>query len=93
MPTLAPILDVEAAATLLRCAASTVRAECRSGNLPGLKLGEDWILPTEALLQRLNALATAAATERRTPAPTPTAVLHAVQGGKARRPPPALPDA
>lgn len=60
---------VTAAAALLHCSDYTVRELCRSGRLPGIKLGEDWIIPAGALFQRLDQIALEEAEKRRTPAP------------------------
>jgi hypothetical protein len=46
------VLDVDQLAALLRCKPDTVRAACRSGDLPGIKWGEDWTIPAGALAQR-----------------------------------------
>ena len=87
---LPPVLDVDAAAQLLRCEPTTLEERARLGQLPGLKIGKCWIFPTGALLQRLDELALEEATARRRPI-KPSAVLQSISGGrKARRKPPEL---
>lgn len=54
-----PVLTVEEAADVLRCTPATVMEELRSGNLPGVKIGKEWVIPTEAFYARLNELAVA----------------------------------
>lgn len=91
-----PPLSVDQVAQLLLCAPDTVRELARSGQLPGLKPGRDWIFPAGALFTRLDQLATEGATTRRSPA-KPSATLHTMPGGpsgasrRAGRQPPALP--
>lgn len=86
------VLDVPAAALLLRCAETTVEERARRGDLPGLKIGEGWVFPRGAFLQRLDELALEESAARRKPAPRPSAVLHQVPAGKrSKRAPPALP--
>lgn len=82
-----PVLDVDQAAKLLRCKPDTVRAACRSGDLPGLKWGEDWTIPASALARRLEEKALADAAVRRkpgTPAAT-TATVQPIKGHQKRR--------
>lgn len=88
---LPPVLDVETAAQLLRCEPSTVRERLRQGELPGVKLGTDWVLPAGALLQRLDELALQESAKRRAPPPPPAAVALRPVSGKGRRMPPTLP--
>lgn len=85
-PALAPVLTVDDVAALLRCKPDTVRAACRSGELPGLKWGEDWTIPAGALYRRLEEKALEEAAKRRAPgAPAATtATLHEL-AGKSRR--------
>lgn len=49
------ILDVEEAAAHLRCQPSTIRESARTGRIPGIKFGDDWVFPLESLVQSLNA--------------------------------------
>lgn len=51
------ILDVEQVASLLRCSTKTVEEKARRGTLPGLKFGDGWVFPSEALLAHLNQMA------------------------------------
>lgn len=83
------VLETEAVATLLRCAPTTVRDRARAGDLPGIKFGDDWVFPAEALHMRLTELALEQAATRRKPA-KPSAQLHTVPR-KAKRTPPTLP--
>lgn len=77
-----PVFDVDQAAQLLRCKPDTVRAACRTGDLPGLKWGEDWTIPAAALARRLEEKALAEATKRRAPdkPAAVTAVVHQIKG-------------
>lgn len=87
------VLDVDQLAALLRCKPDTVRAACRSGDLPGIKWGEDWTIPAGALAQRLDEKALEDAAKRRLPA-QPSATLVSITQGDQKRPrrrPPALP--
>ncbi len=92
---LGPMLDVDQVAALCRCASTTVQDLARAGQLPGIKLGVDWVFPTEALLQRLNELALQQAATRRDP-PKPSGQLVDIKAAGAtdrrgRRAPPKLP--
>jgi len=98
---LPPVLDVDQVAELCRCASKTVQQLARDGELPGVKLGEDWVFPVGALLARLDEKALQEAAARRkpatpSPAPMPVATLHQLPGatrrGKAPRPRPVLPN-
>lgn len=88
MDPLGPILVPEEAATLLRCTARTVEDRLRAGDLPGEKFGEGWILPTQALLQRINEIALEKMIERRNRQEKAPAFALVENGG--RRAPPAL---
>lgn len=86
------ILDVAEVAVHLGCQPSTVREAARTGRLPGLKFGDDWVFPMEALLGSLNRAALDAQYERNNPIP-PTPVLPAPVGVRVdarRRPMPNL---
>jgi dUTP pyrophosphatase len=61
----ASIYEAEEAAAILRCSVKTVEEHARTGNLPGLKFGDGWIFPVEALLARVNELALEQAQGRR----------------------------
>jgi hypothetical protein len=64
---LPPVLSVDEVAALLRCSAYTVRERARlpaghAQKLPGVKFGDDWMFPLEALLERVNDVAREALT-------------------------------
>lgn len=68
--TLPAILTVEHLANMLGCDQETAAAKLINGELPGLKFGRGWVVPTEAFLHRLNELALEEAAKRRErPAP------------------------
>ncbi|MBP9059965.1 MAG: helix-turn-helix domain-containing protein [Rhodoferax sp.] len=79
-------------AELLQCEVTTVQELLRRGQLPGLKFGRAWIVPSEPLLQYLNQMALAEATQRRNDREPvrPTAVF--VGNSKQKREPPKLPN-
>ena len=52
-------------AHILDCAAEKVVEKIKDGDVPGLKWGRGWIVPREALSQRLNELALQEAHDRR----------------------------
>ena len=89
------ILTIDQIAELLGCAKSTVAAHLKSGLLPGLKFGRQWVVPAQAFFERVNALAHEQAAIRRdghVRAGTPLAYqVPPVAGGKRRRVPPVLP--
>ena len=87
-----PILAVSEVAEMLQCEESTVQELLRRGELPGLKFGRAWIVPSEPLLQCLNQMALEEATKRRKDRATvrPTAVF--VGSPKQKREPPKLPN-
>jgi hypothetical protein len=60
-----PIYDTEGAAKLLHCSISTIEERLRTGDLPGEKFGDGWILPGQALIERVNEIAKAKAEEKR----------------------------
>lgn len=67
---------VDEVAKLLDCEPLTAAERLNAGDLPGLKMGRSWVVPEEALLQRLNEIALEEAEERRQqrlkPKPAPT---------------------
>jgi hypothetical protein len=67
------ILVSEDLAVLCKCTARTIEEHARSGNIPGLKLGEPWIFPRSAVIARLNELALLQAAVRRSGTGTPPA--------------------
>jgi excisionase family DNA binding protein len=48
------ILTVSQVAAMLACTEATVRELLNAGHLPGVKYGRDWVIPLEALLERVN---------------------------------------
>lgn len=85
MTELAPFMGPEEAASLLRCTQRTIEDRLRSGDLPGEKFGEGWIIPTQALLLRVNEIATEKMRERRQVKPVGLVKVQSKDGG--RRPP------
>lgn len=61
----ADILTVEDLAELFACDKETVAARLISGDLPGVKVGRSWIVPRQALFERLNEKAREEAAARR----------------------------
>ncbi|WP_152547295.1 helix-turn-helix domain-containing protein [Delftia sp. RIT313] len=61
----AEILTVEDLAELFICDKETAAARLISGDLPGVKLGRGWIIPRQALFERLNEKAKEESAERR----------------------------
>lgn len=88
-PTLPHVLNAEHAAQLLECEPSTIEEHCRAGSLPGIKFGVGWIIPTAALLDRINNIAMEQSRER-LQAKTPVAVSLVVEM-RGRRQLPELP--
>lgn len=80
------ILTIEAVANILQCDERTVSERLVSGDLPGAKFGRSWIIPSVALFQRVNDIATEESAERRRaskPAvPTPDAETPRRRGRK-----------
>lgn len=60
------LLSVEAVASALDCADTTVEEHARTGHLPGIKLGRSWVFPRAALLQSLCDMARHQAEGRKT---------------------------
>lgn len=84
---------VAEAAKLLECEPETVAERIASGDLPAVKFGRGWIIPAQALDQRLNELALQQAELRRNSrAGKGTSPVPVKQAGPRRaRTPPALP--
>jgi hypothetical protein len=83
---LPPVLDAAQAAQIQRCSQKTVEEMLRDGELPGVKWGEGWALPTCAFIDRLNEIAVEKMLERREEKSQPkTPKLVAVGGKKASR--------
>ncbi|MFG0674231.1 helix-turn-helix domain-containing protein [Delftia sp. WSY_7] len=59
------ILTVEDLAKLFSCDKETAAARLTSGDLPGVKVGRSWIIPRQALFERLNEKAREEAATRR----------------------------
>lgn len=62
----AEILTVDDLAELFACDKETAAARLTSGDLPGVKVGRGWIVPRQALFERLNEKAREEAAIRRT---------------------------
>lgn len=61
----AEILTVDDLAKLFACDKETAAARLTSGDLPGVKVGRSWIIPRQALFERLNEKALEEAAARR----------------------------
>ena len=71
-----PVLTLKEAAELVQCTPETLAARAHDGDLPGLKIGQGWIFPTQAFVARLNELAVEeAAARRQRPAPLGVSTL------------------
>lgn len=57
--------NVEEVAELLACDKDTAAERLNSGDLPGLKMGRSWVIPEQALIQRMNEIALEEAAKRR----------------------------
>lgn len=83
----------EQLAEMLQCEAATVTERIVSGELPGVKFGRGWLVPEQALNQRLNEIALEQAALRRSQRAAKGAastVIKSASKGRARVPP-ALP--
>lgn len=87
------VFDCTDVAKMLRCAETTVEERARKGDIPGVKFGDGWIFPAQALFARLNELALEEAAKRRDPGRTkPIAIAQQPPGrGRSSRPLPNLP--
>lgn len=83
-------LSVAQVANHLDCSEEKVREALNTGDLPGLKYGRDWIIPADALHQRLVEKALAEAAARRAAKPTTVEIVMAAAKRKQARVPPAL---
>lgn len=81
MNELPPVLTPELAASLLECEPKTIEERLRAGDLPGLKFGVGWVLPTQAFLARVNELALQEMRDRALQRAPKAPTLVAVQGG------------
>jgi excisionase family DNA binding protein len=61
------IMNPAAVALLLGCTERTVSEHAASGRLPGIKFGNNWIFPVDALLRAVNRLAETEAADRAAP--------------------------
>lgn len=59
------ILTVDDLAELFACDKETASARLKCGDLPGVKVGRGWIIPRQALFERLNEMAREEAAARR----------------------------
>lgn len=75
------ILTVDDLAQLFACDKETAAARLNSGDLPGVKVGRGWIIPRQALFERLNEKAKEEAAARR--AQQAATIDRAEQRGKA----------
>lgn len=85
---------VEQAAEILCCSPETVAERIDTGELPAVKFGRGWIIPAQALDQRLNEIALREAEERRRQREAGQEVKKAInkaQGPRKARTPPVLP--
>lgn len=82
--TIAPLLDSEQVASLLKCSTRTVEDYARSGRLPAAKFGDGWVFPAEALMRAVNRIAEEEAGKRLVP-PKPPAVKVAATPTSSRR--------
>lgn len=57
--------NVDQVAELLMCDKDTAAERLNSGDLPGLKMGRSWVIPEQALIQRMNEIALEEAARRR----------------------------
>lgn len=80
------ILTADEVAALLDCEPSTIQAQARAHELPGIKIGRSWRFPRVALLEALNRKALENQIQQ---AAAPTAVTRKPAG---RRAPPTLPN-
>ena len=61
------IYTVTQVAEMLGCTEEVVAERLNKGDLPGVKYGRSWVIPADALRDRLNEKALAEAKERREP--------------------------
>lgn len=64
------VMTPQQVSDLLRCSVRTVEDHARAGTLPGVKFGDGWVFPTDALLRAINKLAEEGAAQRATPPKT-----------------------
>jgi excisionase family DNA binding protein len=61
------IYNVAQVAELLGCTEEIVAERINNGDLPGVKFGRSWVIPADALRERLNQKALEEARDRREP--------------------------
>lgn len=61
------IYNVTQVAEMLGCTEEVVAERLNQGDLPGVKYGRSWVIPADALRDRLNEKALTEARERREP--------------------------
>lgn len=83
-------LTVPEVAGELECSEDKVREALNTGDLPGVKYGRDWVVPADALRQRLVEKALTEAAERRAAKPSAAEVVMAASKRRQARVPPAL---
>lgn len=75
------VLNTNEAAELLCCEPSTARELARTGVIPAVKFGHDWVFPVYSLIDAVNELAQAQSRGRKpgpsNAAPVPAAPLYA----------------
>lgn len=74
------ILNVADAAQMLCCQPSTIREHARTGALPGVKIGEDWVFPLSSLVDAVTGMAAEQAQLRRTPPKVTLMQVEKTQG-------------
>lgn len=57
------MIEPEEACAALKCTLPTLQAELRAGRLPGLKIGQEWVIPRQAFFEVVNQRAKAEATK------------------------------
>jgi len=80
-------MTIDSAADMLLCDKETVAERLNKGELPGLKFGRSWIIPTAAFFKRLNELALEEADRRKAEsAPKPQTCADSLEARKRGRP-------
>lgn len=80
-----PPFTVDQLAQMLGCSVYTIRERAKKGDLPGIKFGDDWVFPADAVSSRLTEMALEESKERRTK-PVPSAVAYGATPRKQRPP-------
>lgn len=50
-------ISFEEACSLIKCTPETLSEKLRTGELPGVKFGREWVIPRDAFCMRLNEMA------------------------------------